>query len=157
MAAVARWENYARHSSNAAILPGKLTMNVLRVFLLVVVLLPTTRSSQAIVREEVIRNQWMRSPNGEFSAAYSGGSLVLRRNTVDEPGQKVAVFAPLFSFQWATNSKTIVTVEHLAGGTCAALIHFNGKSWRRHESSRPVARIITSKLLNRLYRTMLFG
>lgn len=82
-------------------------------------------------------DDWITSPNGELSAGYSGGSLKIRNNLTGKLYPRVAVLTPLLSLKWTGDSKTIVTIEHIAAGSCAALVHFDGKAWRPHEADPP--------------------
>lgn len=82
----------------------------------------------------MVVNEWVPSPNGEVSAAYSGGALRIRNNLTGRFYPEVPVLTPLLSMKWTGDSKTIVTIEHIAGGSCAALVHFDGKTWRRYDA-----------------------
>lgn len=86
----------------------------------------------ATEKQEVTRNHGFDSPDGKFNVTYLGGSLRFRNNHAGGVYPQVAVSTPLYSLKWMNDSTTVVTVEHLAGGTYAALIHFDGNSWRRH-------------------------
>lgn len=85
----------------------------------------------------MVIDDWIASPSGELSAAYSGGSLRIRNNLTGRLYPKVSVLTPLLSLKWTRDSKTIITIEHMAGGSCAALVHFDGKAWRRYDAEPP--------------------
>jgi hypothetical protein len=112
-------------------------MRIFRIFFYVTLFLSTICFSSAGERKEMVVDEWVTSPNGEFSAAYSGGSIRIRNNLTGRFYPKVPVLTPLLSLKWTRDSKTIMTIEHIAGGSCAVLVHFDGKTWRRYDPDPP--------------------
>lgn len=112
-------------------------MKTLRISICLSFLLPTLCVAAGPGRKEMVINYWSASPDGGLSAAYSGRSLRIRNNLTGKVYPEVPVLTPLLSIKWTRDSKTIVTIEHLAGGSCAALVHFDGKTWRRHQADPP--------------------
>ncbi len=43
------------------------------------------------------------------------------------------VLSPVFVISWTKDSQSIVTVEHIAGGTQAVVLHYQDDKWKRHE------------------------
>jgi hypothetical protein len=85
--------------------------------------------------QEIKPGQSVNSPDGRFTAELtndSEGSLHIRSNTTGNL-YKIGVFRPLYSLKWTGDSQTVVTIEHLAGGSQAVLIYFDGGKWRRFE------------------------
>ena len=109
-------------------------MKILRILICLSYLLSALFSAADPKRKEMASDDWITPPNGELSAAYSGGSLKIRHKLTGRLYPTVRVLTPLLSLKWTGDSKTIVTIEHIAGGSCAALVHFDGKAWRRHDA-----------------------
>ena len=87
------------------------------------------------VEQEIELGQSVGSPDGRFTAVLTNdtqGNLHIKSNTTGEL-YKIGVFRPLYSLEWTGDSQTVVTVEHLAGGSQAVLIHFDGDKWSRFE------------------------
>lgn len=79
------------------------------------------------------------SPDGRFAA--TGFIRILDRVFGKE--YKIPVLPPISSLEWTKDSKTIVTVSHIAGGSYAVLLHFDGEEWQKIEFEPP-AKLITS-------------
>lgn len=109
-------------------------MRISRVFFYATLFLSTICFASGNERKEIAVDKWVTSPNGEFSAAYLGRSIRIRNNLTQRLYPTVPVLTPLLSLKWTGDSKTIVTIEHIAGGSSAALVHFNGKAWRRYDA-----------------------
>lgn len=112
-------------------------MKTLRTLICVSFLLPTSCFATGHGRKEMKVDEWVTSPDRRLSAAYSGGSIQIRDNVTGKVYPDAPVLTPLLSMKWTGDSKTIVTIEHIAGGSCAALIHFDGKTLRRHQADPP--------------------
>jgi hypothetical protein len=74
----------------------------------------------------------IRSPDGRFLATYLGSHIRIEDNSGGALSARIGVFSVL-AFNWTGDSKTVVTVEHLAGGSEAVLIHLDDGQWRRFE------------------------
>src|SRR6266404_3763 len=70
------------------------------------------------------------SPDGRFVAQITdederGRNVQIKDQNTGE-SYKAATSLPLFSFEWTTDSNTVVLLEHIGGGTQIRLLHFNG-------------------------------
>jgi hypothetical protein len=81
------------------------------------------------------------SPNGHFAAELTDenehGQNLHITDTRTGAVYKSALSLPLFFVTWTHDCRTIVAVEHLAGGSQMSLIHFSGRSWKRFEVEPP--------------------
>lgn len=125
---------YSRWLNEPITFGRRLLMNTLRILICLSFLFSTLGFASGAGRKEMAFNDWVGSPNGELSAAYSGRSIRIRDNVTGRVYPEVPVLTPLLSLKWTRDSKTIVTIEHIAGGSCAALVHFDGKTWRRYDA-----------------------
>lgn len=72
------------------------------------------------------------SPDGRFTARIESGNysnLRIRDNRTGVDAH-ATLMLPLLSLKWTGNSKAIVTVEHIAGGSIASITAFS-KGWTR--------------------------
>lgn len=94
----------------------------------------------ASAADEVRLDHRFVSPDGRFTAQLTNDEKGNIRITDNKTGQVYKEWAvrPLYSLKWTRDSKTIVTIEHLAGGSETALIHFSENRWSRFPVSPPV-------------------
>lgn len=90
---------------------------------------------------EIQPNANFGSPDGKYAAKCVGGGTVpaVDQIQVIENGSgrvlaKFEVNPPLYSIRWTRDSKSLVTVSHIAGGTVAGVIHFDGTNWKEHSA-----------------------
>ena len=76
-----------------------------------------------------------RSPNGRFTVSVKFENLTIKDNQTGEVFPPVQVLTPLYVLQWASDSQSLVTVEHIAGGTTAGIIHYTNGSWLNRSAS----------------------
>jgi hypothetical protein len=91
--------------------------------------------SNAGTESEIQPGQSVSSPDGRFTAELTDdreGNVHIKSNTTGKL-YTVGALRPLYSLKWTGDSQTLVTIEHLAGGSQAALIHFDGDKWSRFE------------------------
>lgn len=84
---------------------------------------------------EMPTNKAIVSPDQRFAAKLADdqqGNIHIVDNSSGVT-QKVRSFRPLLSLKWSGDSKSLVTIEHLAGGSQTAIIHFDGDKWTRSE------------------------
>jgi hypothetical protein len=115
-------------------------MNKRAISLLVVSLLLTLSAHAADLREIHIGQRFI-SPDRRFATEIKdederGYNLEIKDQN-NGKAYKAAASLPLFSFEWTTDSKTIVLLEHIGGGSQISLIHFNGHEWKRREIEPP--------------------
>lgn len=81
------------------------------------------------------------SPGGAFVAkcAASDGGLIPTVEQITIINKNVAcayapieINQPLYSVAWTGDSKTLVLIEHTAGGTFARFVHRNDGQWKDH-------------------------
>jgi hypothetical protein len=89
----------------------------------------------AYAKQEIEAGHSVSSPDGRFTAELTNdtqGNLHIKSNVTGDV-YRIEVFRPLYSLEWTEDSQTVVTIEHLAGGSQAVLIHFDGHKWSRFE------------------------
>lgn len=81
----------------------------------------------------------LNSPDGKFTAELvkdeEGYIHIIDNQT--KARFKVGSLYPIYAMQWANDSRTLVTTEHIAGGSVAFLIHLNDEKWTRSKASPP--------------------
>jgi hypothetical protein len=80
--------------------------------------------------KEIPHDKIFKSPDGRFSATEA----VLITDTATGEVHGMAVMAPILGLRWAKDSRTIVIVSHLAGGSYGTVLHFNGDQWIKTEA-----------------------
>jgi len=88
-----------------------------------------------LAEQEMRSGEHVTSPDRRFTAELTDdpeGNLHIRSNSTSKL-YKIGVLRPLYSLKWTGDSQTVITIEHLAGGSQAVLIHFNQHNWNRFE------------------------
>src|SRR5438552_2196079 len=70
------------------------------------------------------------SPNNKFVAVYHPDQIEI----IDaDTGQLYDSFSvlPVYALKWTGDSKTLAVVQHIAHGSEAVLVHFNGTKWEK--------------------------
>ena len=80
--------------------------------------------------DEVPHNKVFKSPDGRFETSEA----VLISDHVTGKVQGVPVMVPILALEWSQDSRTIVIVSHLAGGSYGIVLHFNGTEWTKTEA-----------------------
>jgi hypothetical protein len=85
--------------------------------------------------KELPRGTSLESSDRRFTAFVDLGIKVRDNQT----GQvSTAPTLPVvFFLKWASDSRTLMTVEHIAGGTAAGIVHYVDGSWKRSKVSAP--------------------
>ena len=73
----------------------------------------------------------VRSPDGRHNAIYLGSQVRID----DRPVKVLTVIA----MDWTGDGKTLVIVEHLAGGSQLSLVHLVDSQWKRFEIEPPLS------------------
>lgn len=81
------------------------------------------------------------SPDGRFTARLTeedahGLNLAITDSRTPAT-ERARIGTPLLSMRWTFDSRTIVSIEHLAGGSQLALLHFYESGWKRIEVIPP--------------------
>lgn len=108
----------------------------MRSHVLISVLLVCCLYSTASGERPVQYGKSIGSLDGRFTATYFGSQLRIRDKLRDDCVASVSVF-PVHALAWTQNSKTIVTVEHIAGGSEVVLINLERDGWHRSEIDPP--------------------
>ena len=102
--------------------------------------------SKAIAQrvEGVLYSQTLVSPNKKFVAELVEGKQpthsfdrLMITDSETKKSSYVELFTPLYAWAWTDDSKTIATVEHIAGGSESVLLHYEDGQWHRHEVELP--------------------
>jgi|ERR1043166_480741 hypothetical protein len=90
---------------------------------------------------EIAPGATFKSPDSNYIAKTVGGGLIpatdriviLNANTgVEEVS--VDVKPPVYSLVWTGDSKNVVAVSHIAGGTVAGIIHHSADGWKQYSA-----------------------
>jgi len=90
-------------------------------------------------RDSFSVGQSFRSPDGRFIAQLESGdfsNLKIKDNQTGEVASETVDLPTLLSLKWTGNSKAIVIVEHIAGGSVASVIALN-QCWARQDLFPP--------------------
>ena len=92
----------------------------------------------------------LRSPNNEFSATTEGGNISISAPATHKHFPLIEVMPPVLALLWSSDSKTLISVEHLAMITDVNLNHFDGTHWTRFEADpikfAPIYKYVLVKL-----------
>ena len=109
----------------------------------VVLLVSIAMSSDRIQAAEQVVNVGTKvvSPNGRFTLTLMADGNERSFSINDKrTGQTTIIpieYSPVLALKWTPNSNTIVTVEHVAGGSIAGFLHFNGSHWVHVDAPPP--------------------
>lgn len=84
---------------------------------------------------EIPHGEKVYAPDKALAATYLGSQIQISKANNELVGT-VRVF-PVESLRWTADSRAVVTVEHIAGGSEAVLISYRGDSWKRNELDPP--------------------
>lgn len=98
----------------------------------VIILLCLELEAQEPLRPE----RAFRSPDGQFVVRCLDEYIEITNTAIGETYPRVGVL-PSYTVNWTDDSKTIVVFEHLAGGSDAVLVHFDGEGWRVTRTGPP--------------------
>jgi YD repeat-containing protein len=90
------------------------------------------------VAQEINPGDVFTSPDGCFTVRFTDREMNL--DIRDNQTGKVTilgVLTPCYSIKWTGDSKTIVAIYHLAGGSDADIFHFTKSEWRRCSVASP--------------------
>jgi hypothetical protein len=106
----------------------------------VVVLCDQTRGMDVKIGagKPIQAGQSFRSPAGTYLATFTGEGFDIETLATKRVA-KVQSLPPVFRAGWTGDEKTLVTIEHLAGGTDAVCFHFDEakETWKRIEVDPP--------------------
>jgi hypothetical protein len=71
----------------------------------------------------------LRSPDGRFIVRCFDEHVEIANAVTGETSGRIGVL-PSYIVSWIQDSRTVAVLEHLAGGSDAVLIHFDGQRWR---------------------------
>jgi hypothetical protein len=106
----------------------------MRAFFILISVLICTQA----VAQEVNPGDVFTSPDGRFIVRFT--DEVMNLKIKDNQTGKVTtlgVLTPCYSIKWTGDSKTIVAIYHLAGGSDADIFHFSKSEWRRCSVDSP--------------------
>jgi len=69
------------------------------------------------------------SPNGKLIVFYSAPKVEIR-DAGTSAILGTAEATPVHALRWTADSKTLIIVEHIAHGSDAFVVHFDGKRWK---------------------------
>jgi hypothetical protein len=69
------------------------------------------------------------SPDGRFLVRRFGEEIEITDLSSHRVYRRIGVL-PSYIVQWLPDSKTIAVLQHLAGGSEATVVHFDGHKWR---------------------------
>jgi hypothetical protein len=103
-----------------------------------VLALTATALASANQPQEITPGAAFRSPDGNFVAKTLGGGMIAATDRIaiveNKSGREAATIdinPPLYSLRWTQDSKAIVTISHIAGGTVAGVIHLVDGQWKQ--------------------------
>jgi hypothetical protein len=114
-------------------------MKVLNITALLALAILEICNQKGVGSDSIEIGETFTSPDGRFTAQLANddnGDLGIKNNQTGET-YKVGALTPLLSLKWTGDSKTIVTVEHIAGGSEANLVHFDGSKWNQFSADPP--------------------
>ena len=86
--------------------------------------------SGSCAAEEIHEDQVFTAPNGTLAATFLGGAFEIKDTSTGRTFT-VQSLTPVSKAIWTDDSKTLVTVEHLAGGSDVVLFQSAGAEWKR--------------------------
>jgi len=92
------------------------------------------------------------SPDGRFVIRVDytddrGLYYVIRDRLGGRTDKSIDFFSRLLWLKWAPDSRTFVTVDHIAGGTIARVMHYQSGRWCVHEVEVPSEDMSNSRVL----------
>jgi len=78
--------------------------------------------------EQLSDGTHVRSPDGKFTVFYYAPKLEIRETPTGFT-RGTAEASPVYVLSWTGDSKTLVVVEHIAHGSEAFVVHFDGQMW----------------------------
>lgn len=95
---------------------------------------------------EVTAGTRVESPDREFvveckvgeQLAPAVGLIEILDKRTGSTARSFEINPPLYALKWTADSKTIVAVQHVAGGSVAQIIHLSSGKWTTFEASPPV-------------------
>lgn len=98
---------------------------------------------------EIAPGRVFKAPDGMFTAKTVGGGLLpatdkitIIDNKTGASAAQIEIDPPLYGLSWTGDSKTLVTVSHIAGGSTAGIIH--QKMGRGNSTVPTLARVINT-------------
>jgi len=112
-------------------LKAVMKIGILLIFVLVLI-------CTQIIAKEINPDDVFISPDGRFTVRFT--DEVMNLKIKDNQTGKITtsgVLTPCYSLKWTGDSKTIVAIYHLAGGSDADIFHFSKNKWNRCKMGAP--------------------
>lgn len=74
----------------------------------------------------------------EISSESGEPTLIIKNEKLHKVEASIPVLPPVLSLKWSPDSKSLVVVQHLAGGSLASLVILDGKQWKKNDCEPPL-------------------
>jgi len=82
------------------------------------------------------------SPDGKLYVYYEAPTFEIRDSKTSAVLGSKEQEQPVLAVRWTGDSKTLVIVEHIAHGSYASFLHWDGTAWRPRSVETPFERLI---------------